>query len=568
MRRFTLRVISVVALVSSAASCTDGVTSGHDRIAKVAIVPELSLANQSIFRSLSSFALGVDNVHIVMFRPSTETALVDTIVPFPVTSSQIAISIAVQLDAAEETLSAFIELRSATTVLFSGSQSVTARVGQTTTQSEPVVLSYVGPGSTATKVTITPRAPSTFAGGTVPLVATASDAQGAVVADFPITWSTLNASIATVNDNGIVSGVAAGTISVVARGITGIADTVPVLVTAPAAQLVLVSGDAQRAIVGQALTAPFVVHAATSAGVPVPGFPISFHVTSGSATLANANARTDDKGNAQTPIVLGTKSGDVTIEASSGSLAAVSVHATALPDVATALKVVSGDNQTALAGTVLPAPLVVRAEDQYGNPVPGTSVIWGDGASGQLSAFSTTTGADGTTSVTYAVGQSGTVFASFSNESGQVNFAVTALPGPVNQLLQVAFPSAQLGLLSDVGPAVQVADSYGNPIAVANVQVSFSFTSSDTSSTFSPNQARSVTALTDSRGIATAPQIFMGSQHDIQILATATIGTTRIQGLLTVFFVQVLPNRTPANVNALSAPAPSSTRAARRAGLP
>src|SRR4051812_32542020 len=121
MHRFTLRVVSAVALVLSGASCSDRVTSGSDRVARIAIIPELSAADQGIFRSLSSFALAIDNVHIVIFRPATETALVDTTVQFPVTSSQIAISIPVRLDATEETLSAFIELRSATIVLFSGS---------------------------------------------------------------------------------------------------------------------------------------------------------------------------------------------------------------------------------------------------------------------------------------------------------------------------------------------------------------------------------------------------------------------------------------------------------------
>src|SRR5436190_17893276 len=190
MHRFTQSVVSAVALLLSTASCSDRVTSGRDRIAQIAIIPELSLSEQSVFRSLSSFALAVDNVHIVMVRPATATVLVDTTVQFSVTSNQIAISIAVQLDASEETLSAAIELKSGTTALFSGSQSVTARAGQTTNQNAPVTLTYVGPGSTATKLTITPRLAATFVGGTTPLLATATDAQGAVVKDLPVSWAT------------------------------------------------------------------------------------------------------------------------------------------------------------------------------------------------------------------------------------------------------------------------------------------------------------------------------------------------------------------------------------------
>src|SRR5258708_40346833 len=83
----------------------------------------------------------------------------------------------------------------------------------------------------------------------------------------------------------------------------------------------------------------------------------------------------------------------------------VSFAETALAAVASALNIVSGNNQSALIGLQLPSPLVVKATDAVGNPVAGILVDWSIlSGGGLLGAATTTTGADGTTQVLYTLG--------------------------------------------------------------------------------------------------------------------------------------------------------------------
>jgi adhesin/invasin len=48
------------------------------------------------------------------------------------------------------------------------------------------------------------------------------------------------------------------------------------------------------------------------------------------------------------------------------------------------LSIVSGNNQTAPAGSQLPLPLVVQVKDQYGNNISGATVSFSDGGAGGI----------------------------------------------------------------------------------------------------------------------------------------------------------------------------------------
>ena len=56
------------------------------------------------------------------------------------------------------------------------------------------------------------------------------------------------------------------------------------------------------------------------------------------------------------------------------------------------IEVVDGDNQTAVAGTVLPVPVTVRVVDAQGNLIPGISVAWTTTAPGPTPGSTVTTG--------------------------------------------------------------------------------------------------------------------------------------------------------------------------------
>jgi hypothetical protein len=64
------------------------------------------------------------------------------------------------------------------------------------------------------------------------------------------------------------------------------------------------------------------------------------------------------------------------------------------PDVATQLVVLSGDDQTVMAGSQLPEPIVIEARTEAGTPAKGVTVL-ASGSGGVISPSSATTGADG-----------------------------------------------------------------------------------------------------------------------------------------------------------------------------
>ena len=78
------------------------------------------------------------------------------------------------------------------------------------------------------------------------------------------------------------------------------------------------------------------------------------------------------------------------------------------PGTTLTLSIVSGNNQVVPVGTALAAPLTVELENLDGDPVSGRTVTWAlvssAGPNAILGATSTTTGADGTSSVSFTVG--------------------------------------------------------------------------------------------------------------------------------------------------------------------
>lgn len=162
------------------------------------------------------------------------------------------------------------------------------------------------------------------------------------------------------------------------------------------ASIAVATAAAVTAEVGTALATPpsFVVRDA--GGNALGGIAVSVSVGEGGGTLRNAPTRTAAGATAVGQWTLGTSAGRNTLVVRAGDLPAFTLEATALPGPPSALRVVSGNSQVALAGEEVPAPLQVAVVDRFGNGVPGQSVRFEPLLGGGRAAPSTVvTGSDG-----------------------------------------------------------------------------------------------------------------------------------------------------------------------------
>jgi uncharacterized protein YjdB len=92
-----------------------------------------------------------------------------------------------------------------------GSATITA-----TSEGQSANAAITVTGIPVASVSLTAQAPGLNAGTTDTLTAIPKDANGNTLSGRTVTWSTSNASIATVNSNGVVSGVAPGSVNITA----------------------------------------------------------------------------------------------------------------------------------------------------------------------------------------------------------------------------------------------------------------------------------------------------------------------------------------------------------------
>lgn len=129
-----------------------------------------------------------------------------------------------------------------------GSATITA-TSETKSGTSALTVSAVPVGS----VTVAPTTATVNDGHTTTLVATVKDANGAVVTDRVVTWSSSNTAAATVSSTGVVTGVAAGTATITATSETKSGSAAITVVALPVGS-VTVSPSTASVINGQTTT--------------------------------------------------------------------------------------------------------------------------------------------------------------------------------------------------------------------------------------------------------------------------------------------------------------------------
>jgi hypothetical protein len=169
-----------------------------------------------------------------------------------------------------------------------------------------------------------------------------------------------------------------------------------------ATQLVVLTGNNQSTTVGTPTAASLVTRANDALKNPVPGVAITYADGGVGGSFSAKSVTTNSAGNAPTIYTAPTKSGKFKITASATGATPATFVVTATAGPAANENIVSGNNQTAPAGTQLPQALVVSVTDQYGNAVANAAVTYSDGgAGGTFSADPVITATNGSASVTY-----------------------------------------------------------------------------------------------------------------------------------------------------------------------
>ena len=247
--------------------------------------------------------------------------------------------------------------------------------------------------------------------------------------------------------------------------------------------LLIVSGDNQNGLTGEVLAYPFVVEVRDQYVAPMAGVTVTFAVSEGGGSLSAATATTDANGRAESTLTLGSDPGTNTVKVSVegiSQMAVFSAEAGLPPPVATALSIVSGDNQEAVIGEVLANPFVVEVHDQYDDPMAGVTVTFAvSEGGGSLSSEMVMTDANGRAESILTLGPNlgrNTVTVSVTGIQEQQTFTAEGIRIPL--AFWIISGDKQQGLLGEAlaNPfVVEVRDQSGDPLP--GVQVTFSVSS-------------------------------------------------------------------------------------------
>lgn len=363
-------------------------------------------------------------------------------------------------------------------------------------------------------VTVTPSAPSVVVGSTVQLTASAFSAGGAPLPGRPFVWSTSDAARATVDQNGLVTGVLAGGPVRIIATVEGKADTADVTVTPrPATKLGMATQPSASAQSGVPLGVQPAVQLldATNAAVAQAGVVVTASIGSGTGTLGGTlSATTNASGVATfTNLVITGTAGSNTLTFGATGLTSVTSSAIVLgAGGPSKLGIVQQPSATAQSGVAFVQQPTVRVLDAANNPVAQAGIVvsatiatGGGTVGGTTTATTDATGLASFTTLSISGPVPGPFTLRFqvSGLTDATSSAITLSAGSASQLAMHTQPSAsaQSGVALSVPPAVRLRDAAGNAVSTPGVSVSVSVSG--------PGAVLGGTtvATTDASGIAT-----------------------------------------------------------------
>ncbi len=424
-----------------------------------------------------------NRVRIVLHRTDGSVAL-DSTVAFPSGVESLQLSFDIRLapgaPATGEPLTLDLTYLNATGVaVFTGGPVPVVAVPSVTGAPPPppvtVQVIYTGPGAAARTVRISPKTLAVTTGAPFTFSAAAFDAAGAAVPSAPIFYSVLDPARATLTSPTAGAGTALaglGTTRIVAKLVSGAADTATLnIVPGVAARLVVQGGGGQTSAAGS-LLAPVTALVTDVNGNATPGVAVNFTVASGGGSVTPASAVTDVTGRVVARWTLGSVLGAQTLELSSAGVPSVTVTATAFSALQTWV-ITQQPGASLVAGSRIAPAVVAELRDAVNAIVTSfngsvTAAIGANSGGSTLGGTTTVTAVNGVaTFANLTLDKVGTVYTITVNSAGAAAATTTpfSVEAGVASMLSIVSGNAQSGATNfALGQPVVVAvtDAFGN----------------------------------------------------------------------------------------------------------
>lgn len=261
------------------------------------------------------------------------------------------------------------------------------------------------------------------------------------------------------------------------------------------------AGDAQVGPAGSALASPLEVTVKDAQGNPVSGVDVAFAAATGGGTVAPASATTGADGKASTVRTLGPGAGTQTTSATVTGVAPASFSSVATINGAVTIAASGSAARADTVNATAVPDLAVAVKDPNGVGVSGIIVTWTVSGGGHLSQLVDTTDVAGQSSVTWkfdSIADTQTARAAVSGLVGSpVVFTGSATAGTAATIASHSGDFQAAPVSGSLPVSVLVTDAYGN----GRSAVSVSWAAVGGGSVASPS------TVTDAQGIATVSRL-------------------------------------------------------------
>src|ERR1051325_5007942 len=281
MMRARLRVVATLAAFAAVVALA---TCGRDTAAPHPPATLAVAASLPPGLDLAAFNLSIDHVRLIALNSRGDTAF-NQVFSFPANQSSLSLTADVPLAQSPETFLVTIELLSGTTLLFSGTQSVSLSSGPSNPTAQ-IPVSYSGPGQNVATLTLGPLDSLLTERASLQMRVSAKAASGASVPSFYVSWSTSDTVAVPIDATGTLQApLLRKTITVKAATPNAVSATTTLQFIPLPAAVSFDSGCAQSGLPGVQLPQPIVARVLGGDGLGVPGGTVQCGAPAGASVL-------------------------------------------------------------------------------------------------------------------------------------------------------------------------------------------------------------------------------------------------------------------------------------------